>query len=588
MLTLQPDPPFVLKPSRRSDFERACPGPHDTSGAGRADARGLDCIGLETALFHKVLPMEPAGAVTPVACSSVAEFEKLEPALRDRLGPVVCRLKSAKAIEDEILSMRAAYLSRRAEMRTPSRDSCRDWSGSRTGWIALAVLCLAVTVSVLWPGLAIAAVTVWAALTLLSVTGLRTLGALVEFRHARKHGRLWTSQRPFHLPADQMPMMSLLVPLYDETDIAERLVKRLGRLDYPSDRLEACLILEANDTKTHAALRGARLPRWMRIIEVPTGTLQTKPRAMNYALDFTKGDIIGIYDAEDRPAPDQLMKIAGAFANASPDVACLQGVLDFYNPRQSWLTRCFTIDYATWFRLVLPGLERLGMVIPLGGTTVFFRRRALEDLGRWDAHNVTEDADLGLRLARRGFRCKFVPTVTEEEATASIKPWVRQRSRWIKGYCVTWCVHMRDPLALLGDLGLKRFIGVQIVFLGSLSQFILAPLLWSFWLILFGVPHPLTTMAPPAAILTLATLFFIAEIATVSIAALSVATPRHGWLIKWVPMMHIYFPLAAFASWKGFAELITRPFYWDKTDHGKTPVTRGLGRLAWRLRQRLA
>ena len=141
---------------------------------------------------------------------------------------------------------------------------------------------------------------------------------------------------------------------------------------------------------------------------------------MNYALDFTNGDYVGIYDAEDAPAPDQLWKVVDAFKRAAPDVACLQGVLDFYNAKQTWLTRCFTIDYAIWFRLVLPGLVRLGLPIPLGGTTVFFRRSALEALGRWDAHNVTEDADLGLRLARRGYRCAFMPSVTEEEATHAL------------------------------------------------------------------------------------------------------------------------------------------------------------------------
>ena len=246
----------------------------------------------------------------------------------------------------------------------------------------------------------------------------------------------------------------------------------------------------------------------------------------------------------------------------------MQGVLDFYNARQTWLTRCFTIDYATWFRLVLPGLVRLGFAIPLGGTTVFFRRDVLDRIGRWDAHNVTEDADLGIRLARRGYHVAFIPSVTEEEATASVPAWIRQRSRWIKGYAVTWAVHMRDPLRLLGELGPLRFLGVQILLFGTLSQFILAPFLWSFWLILFGLPHPVDTILPWTAVVLLGALFLLSEVATLAIAALSVATPRHRWLIKWVPVMHVYFPLASIASWKGYAELIWKPFFWDKTAHG--------------------
>ncbi len=582
MLTFESTPPILLRPSHRADFDLRPNVSRVISVAGRSDARGLDRIGWETALYHKVLPLEPAGAVTPVACPDAQTFMRLRPGLASRLGPVICRLKPARAIEDEILRLRAPYLAKRAERRTPTSESCREWSGRDAALVALLLIGLVAATGVLWPRTLVALGTLWAALTLVTVTALRTVAAAVEFRHARRLGRTWSSRRPLWRSVDDLPAVSLLVPLFDETDIAGRLVRRLGRLDYPKDRLEACLILEAGDQKTRAALNSAELPDWMRIVEVPSGDLQTKPRAMNYALDFTRGDIIGIYDAEDRPATDQLLKVAAAFNRAGPNVACLQGVLDFYNPSQSWLTRCFAIDYATWFRLVLPGLVRLGMVIPLGGTTVFFRRRALEDLGRWDAHNVTEDADLGLRLARHGYRCEFVPTVTEEEATAAIRPWIRQRSRWIKGYCVTWCVHMRDPLSLLGDLGPKRFLGVQILFLGTLSQFILAPLLWSFWLILFGLPHPLTAFAPTWVIYTIAGMFFLAEIATIAIAAISVATPRRAWLIKWVPMMHFYFPLAAVASWKGFAELITRPFYWDKTDHGRLPLTRRLEHPSWR------
>ena len=307
----------------------------------------------------------------------------------------------------------------------------------------------------------------------------------------------------------------------------------------------------------------------MRIIRAPPGQPRTKPHAMNYALDFAVGDIIGIYEAEDAPAPDQLIKVVQTFRRSGPETACVQGVLDFYNARQSWLTRCFAIDYATWFRLVLPGMVRLGFVIPLGGTTLFLRRDALESLGRWDAHNVTEDADLGIRLARRGYRVAFVNSVTEEEATASVPAWIRQRSRWIKGYAMTWAVHMRDPLRLWGELGPWRFFGIQILFLGTLSQFILAPLLWSFWLVLFGYPHPVTAIFSRQVIVAMAVLFLISEVATVGVAALSVATPKHRWLIKWVPVLHLYYPLAAIASWKGYAEMISKPFFWDKTAHGK-------------------
>lgn len=563
LLRFERPAPLLLKNTARADL--------GTAESGYADARALDRIGIETALRNHLLPLVPAGAVTPIACADLAVFQRMEPHLRALLGNVACRIKPAEVIEAEILTMRKAYLARRAEVRTPSRESCRGWSGRRMAMsFGILAVCL-VLCAIFLPELALTALVGWTALTLLAVTGLRTAAAITQFRHARRHGRQWASCRP-HLADDtKPPRISLLVPLFDERDIAARLIKRLSLLDYPRDRLEVCLILEWGDLRTETALRKTDLPPWMRIVNVPRGHLRTKPRAMNYALDFTDGEIVGIYDAEDAPAPDQLLKIAEAFSKAAPDVACLQGVLDFYNASQSWLTRCFTIDYAIWFRLVLPGLVRLGMPIPLGGTTVFFRRGALESLGRWDAHNVTEDADLGLRLARRGYRCEFVPTVTQEEATATMGAWIRQRSRWIKGYAMTWAVHMRDPQRLLGELGPWRFLGVQVLFLGTLSQFVLAPLLWSFWLMVFGLPHPITEILPWSAIVLLGTLFLASEVATIGMAALAVATPKHSWLIKWVPLMHLYFPLASIASWKGFAELVWHPFYWDKTKHGHGP-----------------
>ena len=560
LLSLQRPRPLVLPHRSRSDL--------GNTAMGRGDARLLDRIGVETALRNHILPLEPSGAVTPIASPTYATFRQLEPHLRALLGDIVCRIKPAEAIETEILTMRKAYMARRAEARTELAESCRGWSGRRVA-AHLAGLSVAVLVA-LWlaPQAVFWAVTLWTALTLILVTGLRTLAAGVEFRHLRKTRNAWKSSRRLRRP-DKPPRISLLVPLFDERDIAGDLVRRLSKLTYPRDRLEVCLILEWGDQRTETALRAAELPAWMRIVHVPGGVLRTKPRAMNYALDFTNGDYVGIYDAEDAPAPDQLWKVVDAFKRAAPDVACLQGVLDFYNAKQTWLTRCFTIDYAIWFRLVLPGLVRLGLPIPLGGTTVFFRRSALEALGRWDAHNVTEDADLGLRLARRGYRCAFMPSVTEEEATHAISPWVRQRSRWIKGYAMTWAVHMRDPLRLLGELGPLRFLSVQILFLGTLSQFVLAPLLWSFWLVPFGLPHPMSEVLPWGAVITLAGLFLLAEALTMIVAVLSVATPKRRWLIKWVPLIHFYFPLATIASWKGLGEMISRPFFWDKTRHGR-------------------
>ena len=362
--------------------------------------------------------------------------------------------------------------------------------------------------------------------------------------------------------------MSVLVPLFQETEIAHALITRLTRLSYPKCLLDVILVLEENDALTQKTLAEIDLPPWMRAVIVPDGKPRTKPRAMNYALDFCEGDIIGIFDAEDAPDPDQITQVARRFQAAPPDVVCLQGILDYYNPRQNWLARCFSIEYATWFRVMLPGLARLGFAIPLGGTTLYFRRAVLENLGGWDAHNVTEDADLGFRLARHGYRTEVIGTVTGEEAACKPWPWIKQRSRWLKGYMTTYLVHMRQPRLLYRQLGAWKFWGFQAHFVAALSQFMLAPFLWSFWLVLLGLPHPLDPVLPREVLVAFGRLFLALEVLNIGIHLMAVSGRFHRHLMPWAPTMHLYTPLGTIAAYKALYELIFAPFFWDKTSHG--------------------
>ena len=213
-----------------------------------------------------------------------------------------------------------------------------------------------------------------------------------------------------------VPKVSILIPLYREKNIAAQLVANLEKLNYPRSHLEVILVLESHDTQTRACLEAIELPKWMRVIHAAPGTIKTKPRALNYALPFCSGEIIGVLDAEDAPEPDQLRAVVTRFSSVSAKTVCLQGRLDYYNPQSNWLARCFTMEYASWFRIMLQALAQIGFAIPLGGTTLYFRRSALVELAGWDAHNVTEDADLGICLARAGYRCAMLKTTTFEEA----------------------------------------------------------------------------------------------------------------------------------------------------------------------------
>jgi len=449
-----------------------------------------------------------------------------------------------------------------AETRVPEADSCRTWNTTRArhGFLAAALAMAALAVAA--PAVMGLTLLFVAVLALVANSALKATALVLALRprDPATPAAAPTPGRP--------PVVSLLVPLFAEDRIASHLLARLDRLDYPADRLDICLILEEDDARTRAAIAAATLPRNAQVITVPRGHIQTKPRALNFALDFAKGSIIGIYDAEDAPEPDQISKVVQRFAERGPTTACLQGALDFYNTDRNWMARCFTLDYAAWFRVILPALSRLGFVIPLGGTTLFLRREAIEAVGGWDAHNVTEDADLGVRLARRGYETELIPSTTFEEANIRPWPWVRQRSRWLKGYALTYAVHMARPGRLLRDLGPWRFLGIQLLFLVTLTQLLLAPLLWSFWFVLFGLPHPITAWLPAPVITALALGFGLAwalSLATSVIAARRAGRPR---LWAWAPFFALYQPLATLAMFKALWELARHPFFWDKTEHG--------------------
>jgi glycosyltransferase XagB len=525
------------------------------------DPRLIELLPPEEWLRLGCLPWARVGGATLVATTQPESFAAKSSELEKSLGPLAMAVISESDLHRTLTAACGSTLKHRAENCVAARESCREWNASRFGLA-------------LWLGLATVAVTALQApqaafTTVLTIVAIALFaGTLLKIAAAATHFRARPSASGSVLQGCPRPVISILVPLYSERDIAPRLVARLGALTWPREKLDVLLVIEEDDSLTRNALRRARLPAWMRVIVVPESSLKTKPRALNYALGFARGSIVGVYDAEDAPAHDQLHRVAARFAEAGPDLACVQGVLDYYNPRTNWIARCFTIEYAAWFRLMLPGFQRLGLAVPLGGTTLFFRRSILERLGGWDAHNVTEDADLGIRLARHGYRTELLDTVTLEEANCETFPWIKQRSRWLKGYAMTYAVHMRDPRLLWRQFGWWRFLGFQVIFLGTLIQFLLAPALWSFWLLLAGLGHPLAEALPGAALLGLAGLFLVAEVTNLTISLCALRARDHRGLRPWVLMLPFYFPLAAIAAWKALIEMGASPFYWDKTAHG--------------------
>ena len=514
---------------------------------------------------HGLLPITgPRGRPT-VALADPDHLRRAGPDLPIGIAGAQPALAARDAIRSRLAREYRDRLRDAAQTRVPAPESCRNWGDRMRRRVQVTLLALAVLaiVTLAFPVAVFSVFVFWAALTLIVSAGLKTAAFV-----ARIAGDGHASDPGVSARVEPLPKVSILVPLFRETEIAHALIARLTRLTYPKCLLDVVLVMEEADELTRKTLAEIDLPAWIRPVVVPDGHPRTKPRAMNYALDFCDGDIIGIYDAEDAPDPDQITVVARRFQQVPPDVVCLQGILDYYNPKQNWLARCFTIEYATWFRMMLPGMARLGLAIPLGGTTLFFRRGVLEELGGWDAHNVTEDADLGFRLARHGYRTEMIHTVTEEEANCRLWPWIKQRSRWLKGYMTTYLVHMRKPRLLYRQLGAWKFWGFQAHFVSALSQFVLAPFLWSFWLVLFGIWHPMEMVLPRPVLLGFGSLFLVVEALNIAFHMTAVSGRRHRYLMAWAPTMHFYAPLGCIAAYKALYELIGKPFFWDKTKHG--------------------
>lgn len=525
------------------------------------DPRLIAKLGAQRCLSLGLVPLARYGAQTLVAISRPADWPRIEPEISAALGPVTPAEGQAQDIDGLWQQHFRSELTARAETRVPADRSIRTWPDILRSPALRAMIAIVGVGLLIWPAAMLMAILCW------------TLSALTMSSFLRATA-LWIAYRHRNVPAKRdpdclhLPMVSVLVPLFREKDIAPRLIERLGKLDYPRDKLEIVLILEERDTETRLALTSRELPSWMRIIVVPEAAITTKPRAMNYALDFCRGAIIGIYDAEDAPDPDQLRKVAARFAARGADVACLQGALDYYNPRTNVVARLFTAEYAAWFRVVMPALQRLGLPMPLGGTTLFLRREALERVGAWDAHNVTEDADLGVRLARNGLRTEMLDTTTEEEANCRPRYWVRQRSRWIKGHLLTWAIHMHRPQHLLRDLGWRGFLGYQLVFIGAQSQVLMAPLLWSFWLHFLGFYHPASAHIGPQVLNAVLVLFALSELLVFATCLVGLGRTRHRGLWRAVPLLPVYHAFAAMAGWRAAWESLRNPFYWAKTSHG--------------------
>jgi cellulose synthase/poly-beta-1,6-N-acetylglucosamine synthase-like glycosyltransferase/type II secretory ATPase GspE/PulE/Tfp pilus assembly ATPase PilB-like protein len=366
-----------------------------------------------------------------------------------------------------------------------------------------------------------------------------------------------------------LPIYTVLVPVYKEANVLPNLIERLEKLDYPAPKLDVKVLLEADDQDTINAFFACNPPDFIKGIVVPSAQPKTKPKACNYGLIHARGDYLVIYDAEDRPDPDQLKRSVLAYQKVPPEVVCIQAKLNYYNRNQNLLTQWFTSEYSMWFDLLLPGLDAANAPIPLGGTSNHFKTFSLIEAGAWDPHNVTEDADLGIRLYKRGYRTRIMDSTTYEEANSQTNNWIRQRSRWIKGYIQTWLVHMRHPLRLIKDIGLPAFFSFQLLIGGTFFALLMNPIYWmmtSAWY--FFHLDFIQSMYPGFIFYIGAFCLYIGNFAFTYANVAGAMRRKYYDMVESAIFSPLYWGLMSIAAWKGFIQLIRKPHFWEKTTHG--------------------
>lgn len=374
-------------------------------------------------------------------------------------------------------------------------------------------------------------------------------------------------------PDEVLPRYSILVPLRDEANMVPQLAAALDALDYPASKLEVLFLVEQRSARTVEAVTSILSDPRFELVVIPDAAPRTKPKALDYALPLVSGTYVVVYDAEDIPARDQLRRAAARFA-AQTDVECLQAALAIDNDAENWLTALFAGEYAGLFGLLLPFLAHHRLPLPLGGTSNHFRLSALQRVGGWDAFNVTEDADLGLRLARLTMRIGTLSSDTREEAPVRLGPWMRQRTRWIKGWMQTMIVHDRHAGELLAQLGWRNMLFVQL-HMGSL---IISALVHAAFVCGFLARWAITGRPPEWRgdlwDLAFLAVFIMGYGAAFALALLGLKRQGRLDLAAYQVLLPVYWLLHAAAAIRAAVELVGHPYLWNKTQHGETRISR--------------
>jgi len=361
------------------------------------------------------------------------------------------------------------------------------------------------------------------------------------------------------------PLYTILLPVYRETSIFEQLYSAIENIYYPKNRLEVLLLIEEDDTEFKEFLQAQKLPPWWEIVEIPDFKPKTKGKALNFGLLKAGGDYLVIYDAEDIPEKNQLKKAVLAFRKLHRDVVCLQSKLNYYNPYQNMLTKWFTAEYSSWFDLYLPGINAVNAPMPLGGTSNHFKREKLLELRGWDPFNVTEDCDLGIRIFKAHYSTKVLDTTTWEEANSVPANWLKQRSRWVKGYIQTYLVNMRNPAGLIKKIGIMKFFHFNAIVGGNVFVLCFNPVAWT--MIILWLLKPGRFYFPNAFLLFSTAALLAGNFFFIMINVWGVLQRKWYRLAFTALFSPLYWFLMSAGAWKGLFQFLRKPHFWEKTEH---------------------
>ncbi|MET0707871.1 MAG: glycosyltransferase family 2 protein [Tardiphaga sp.] len=517
---------------------------------------------IKYAAIHGIVPLDiddhPVQAIAPrlrsarTLCRLVAEHPHLRSSFRlvsasalqqflTRQGGTALARTATRGLHETHPSLSAAPARRTGPWRGRLRRGCA---------VALIALLPPIVAPAIWSGL----LALW-------------FVVFVVFRLAAALRPRSALRRLARVPDDRLPVYTVISALYHEASSVAPLMAAIDTLDYPREKLDVILVTEPDDLATRMAIAQLGSMPHVRTLVAPAVAPQTKPKALNFALPFAYGSFVAVFDAEDRPEAGQLRAALDAFERHGRDLACAQASLCIDNETNSWLSRMFAAEYAGQFDVYLPGMSEMKLPLPLGGSSNHFRTATLREVGGWDACNVTEDADLGFRLARFGYRSVSFPSTTFEEAPIRPTAWLKQRSRWMKGWLQTWCVHMRDPRQLWRDAGWRGFATLNFVAGGNVLTALAYPVML-YAVLRYFVDHASGAPWPGWAALPYLLGFMAGIASTVTLGLLGLSRRsrlREGWILL---LTAPYWFCLSIAAWRAVFQYIWNPYHWEKTEHG--------------------